>query len=121
MNKLAQEPYPLGSLTPVNTIWMPTDDPVSQIERVISLIIGVMTVAGGIYFLFTIFQGAFLWISAGGDKAQLQKAQEKIVQAIIGITIVVAAYALVSLIGTILNFDILSPASLLKESLGGGP
>jgi hypothetical protein len=104
----------LGNFETVGPHWQPTNQPLQQLERVISIVIGVMTVFGGIYFLFLFIVAAYNWMSAGGDKNKLQMAQNKIVHAVIGLVVVIGAYALVSLIGYILGFCILQPSSLLE-------
>jgi len=42
--------------------------------------------------------GGLTWITAGGDKTKLEKARDQITQAIIGLIIVGATYALASLV-----------------------
>lgn len=82
-------------------------------NRVLSIIIGVMTVAAGLWFLFQFFIGAFTWLTSGGDKVALENARKKITNAIIGLVIVVAAIFLIDLIGSIIGLDILSPSKFL--------
>ncbi|MBN1263423.1 MAG: hypothetical protein JW991_03620 [Candidatus Pacebacteria bacterium] len=93
-------------------------EPLSLLEKVISVIIGIMTIGGGIYFLFIFITAAFQWIEAGGDKNKLQKARDKIVQAVIGLVVLVAAYAIISVLGFVLGFSILQPGSLLGDIWG---
>ena len=62
-------------------------------------------------------------MTASGDKGKLEKAQLQITQAITGIIIIVAAYAIVAIIGTVLGLDILlnDPENLRNQlQLGGG-
>jgi len=51
----------------------------------------------GVLFFFVIL-GAIQWISSGGDKQALEGARSKITSAIIGIVIMFALFAVVSLI-----------------------
>ncbi|MBL7150719.1 hypothetical protein ISS86_02205 [Candidatus Microgenomates bacterium] len=82
--------------------------------KIVSNIIGVMTIAGGIWFMFQFIAGGLSWLTAGGDKAGVQAAQKRITNAVIGLTVVVAAYALIWIIGELLGFDILHPEDLIK-------
>lgn len=75
--------------------------------NIISSIIGVMTLVGGIYFFFQLIVGALGWLSASGDKQKLTHAQERITQAAVGLLIVVGAYGIVGLVSMVLGFDIL--------------
>lgn len=82
----------------------------SAVTRAISAIIGVMTVAAGIWFLFQFVIGGFFWITSGGDKAKLHEAHERITNAMIGLIIVVAGWSILALTGQFLGFtDILIP------------
>ncbi|MBI2029286.1 hypothetical protein HYT02_02640, partial [Candidatus Gottesmanbacteria bacterium] len=68
----------------------------------ISNIIGVFVVVAGLVFLAQFMLGGFKWLTAGGDKAKLESAQQSLLHAVIGLVIVLAAFAIVSLVGSIL-------------------
>lgn len=90
-------------------------DGLAGITKLISSIIGVMTVAAGIWFLFQVLVGGFNWIAAGGDKAKLQSSKDRITNSLIGIIVVVAAWAITALVGTFLGVDFtLSRGNLLQ-------
>lgn len=72
----------------------------------ISSVIGVMTVAAGIWFLFQFLIGGFFWMSSGGDKAKLHEARERITNAFIGLLIVVAGWSILALAGQFFGYDI---------------
>lgn len=82
-------------------------------ERMLSNIIGVLTIIAGLWFIFMLFSGAISWLGAGNDKQAVQSAQKKITNAAIGLLIVVLAYTLIGIIGTFLGLPILSPALFL--------
>lgn len=83
----------------------------------ISNIIGVFVVVAGLLFLFQFMLGGFKWLTAGGDKAKLETAQQSLLHAVIGLVIVLAAYAIVALFGSILGIDILltDPEALVDQ------
>lgn len=87
--------------------------PIGEFETIISVTIGVMTVAGGIWFIFQIFAGAFQWLSSGGEKQALQNAQKRIVNAVVGLLTIVLAYLFIAIIGRILGFNILTVATVV--------
>jgi predicted anti-sigma-YlaC factor YlaD len=84
-------------------------------ERALSLSIGVMTVVAGIWYMFQFFSGALAWLSAGSDKNAIQGAQKKLLDATTGLVIIVLAYVLISIIGRIVGFDVLNPASIINS------
>ncbi len=67
-----------------------------------------LVIAGGLAFLVYFLQGGIEWITAGGDKTKIESAQKKITGGIIGLAILVTSYAIVGLIGTLLNIDLLN-------------
>ena len=95
-----------------------TKDPLGGFERIISVIIGLMTVVGGIYFIFLIITGAYNWIGAQGDKQKLTKARDTIMHALIGLVIMLGAYVIISVVGYILGFSILNPTVVLIQKIG---
>lgn len=82
-------------------------------QSIISRVIGVLTIAGGIWFIFQFIVGAYGWMNSGGDKAALKTAQDRITHAVSGLVILVAAYALISIIGSLLGLSILNPYEVL--------
>ena len=80
----------------------------SQFTAIISTIIGTMTIGAGIWFVFQILTGAIAWIGASGEKDKLQMAQKRITNAVVGLVIVVAALVLVTVVGSLLGFEILN-------------
>lgn len=87
----------------------------SRFEVLISMVIGMLTVVGGVYFIFQIITGAVQWISSGSDKDGVQRAQRKFTNAIIGLIILIFAYNLIDLVGKLLGYDIF----FFTETLSG--
>lgn len=58
-----------------------------------NLILNIILSFVGVVMLILIAYGGFLWMTAGGNESQVEKAQKIIVAAIIGLLIVVSAYA----------------------------
>lgn len=79
----------------------------TQVTKTVSSIIGVMTVAAGIWFVFNLVVAGIQYISAGGDKHNLEEAQKRITNALIGIVIVAASWSILALTGKFLGYDIL--------------
>lgn len=119
LKKILAQGTPLGTLAPRGGTGVADPsliaDPLTAFETIISIIIGVMTVGGGIYFIFVFITGAYNWISASGDKQKLTKARDTILQALIGLIILIAAYVIIAVAGFVLGFSILDPAEILGE------
>lgn len=86
-----------------------------KFTQVISNILGVMTIVAGLWFLFRLIIGAYAYMSAGGEAQKIQDATKQITNALIGLIIVVLAYAFLSLIGRLLGLDILNPQAIIPN------
>ncbi|MDH7476118.1 MAG: hypothetical protein QHH09_01445 [Microgenomates group bacterium] len=74
-------------------------NPVSDLTRFLSLILQIVLVVAGILLLIYLFWGALDYITSGGDKEKTTKAQNKIVNALIGMILLIAAIALFGVVG----------------------
>ena len=115
--------YPLGEIGgPKEKGWGPWGQPggpgvetaAGYFSKIISNVIGVMTIAGGIWFMFQIIIGGYNWMAAAGDQAKIKEAHQRLSNAFIGLVVLVAAYALIWIIGELLGFRILQPQALIK-------
>lgn len=70
--------------------------------------VGLVFVIGAIIFFFIMLVGAIQWISSGGDKAAIEAARGKITNALVGIVILFAVFALMKLIEDFFGFNILT-------------
>jgi len=59
----------------------------------------VLSFVGVLFFILMIYAG-ILWMTAQGNEQQVKKARDLLINAIIGLIIVLAAYAITSFIGT---------------------
>lgn len=70
--------------------------------------VGLAFVVGTLIFFFMIIIGAIQWISSGGDKQALEGARGKLTNAVIGIIILFASFALIKLIEGFFKVHILT-------------
>lgn len=110
MNKLTDSTFNIGN--PISGIgpWgNPGSNAPTLFDNFLSTVVGVITIIGGVWFLFLVFTGALGIISSKGDKQAYESAKKKITTGLIGIVVLVAAIFIVDLVGTILGIDFLSP------------
>lgn len=89
--------------------------PGTTLERFFSILLGFLTLVGGIAFLVYFVLGAINWISSGGDREKVSRAQRYMSNALIGLIFVVVAWALTGVIGRALGFNILELAASLGK------
>ncbi len=91
-------------------------DGLTGISNIISSIIGLMTIAAGVWFLFQFIVGGFNMISAGGDKAKLQASRDRLTNSFVGLIVVVAGWSILALASTFFGVDFtLSGGNLLQQ------
>jgi len=83
--------------------------------NIISRIIGIMTIIAGIWFIFQFIIGAYSYITTGGDQQKMTNATKKITSALIGLIVIVTAYAVISLLGELLGFNFLNVEQLIQN------
>lgn len=69
-----------------------------------SLLKFVMVIAALLVFLYLIW-GGIEWITSGGDKGKTESARNKITSAIIGLIVLAASYALLTIVLKFIGFD----------------
>ncbi len=83
--------------------------------RIVGNLVGALFIAGFLLTFMQLLLGGISWITAGGDKQKLQEARDKITNAIMGLIIVGAAFALTTLVGQFFGLDL---ANLTIPSVG---
>jgi len=78
--------------------------PEFELGTLIGNLIAAGIIIAGILTLFYLVWGGIQWLISGGDKAGLETARERITNAIIGLILVVASWAIITLISNFLGF-----------------
>lgn len=108
---------PLGNfegIGPLSNVGSSSTDAIGRFVGTLSTIIGVLTICGAIWFIFQLITASLAWISSGSDKQSLENAKKKIMNALIGLIIVVFAYSFISLVGFILGIDLINLDTLIE-------
>jgi len=79
-----------------NNIGLGKNDLKSTIAQFINVGLGFL----GILAVLIILWGGFDWMTAGGDEKKLKNAKERIIQGIIGLIIILSAWAIASFVLT---------------------
>ena len=86
----------------------PGGNPWRDIQNINTLVPGLLNAALVIAFAIFVFLLIFAgiqWITAGGDKTKIEGAQKKLTGAIIGIIIVISAWAILGLVRNFFHLD----------------
>ncbi len=67
--------------------------------NIIGAIVGLLLIGGFLFAFIHLLIGALNWITSGGDKTKLEAAREHITQALVGLIIMAAIWALMVLVG----------------------
>ena len=77
----------------------------SATGQLIGNLIGGIFIFSFILAFFYLLTGGISWITAGGDKGQLENARNKIIHALVGLIVVGAGWAIFSLVGQFLGIQ----------------
>ena len=77
-------------------------------QSFIPSLVGIAFVIGSLIFFFVIIMGAIQWMTSGGDKAGLEGARGKIINAIVGFVILLALFAFLKIIEDFFGLNILT-------------
>lgn len=80
---------------------------ITFLQRAIPAAITLGFIIGVLVFFFTLIIGGVQWISSGGDKQAVEAARGKVTNALIGLVILFAAFAVIQLLGTFFGIHIL--------------
>jgi len=78
----------------------------ASLGKLISSLVGALFIAAFLLAFMTLITNGLQWITAGGDKQALEKARNGITNAIMGLVIVAAAFAIMTLVGQFFGIDI---------------
>lgn len=73
-----------------------------SLPEMVGAIVGIILSLVGVFFLGLMIYGGYIWMMARGNEQEVEKAKNIIINSVIGIIIVVAAYAFTAFISGIL-------------------
>jgi hypothetical protein len=82
------------------------------VQGIISGAISLVLLVVALVFFFILVLGGLKWVTSGGDEKAVGAARSQITNALIGLAIVFAAWAIMKLIGTIFGITILGNLSI---------
>ena len=89
------------------------------LQNLLPRLIGVAFIIGAVVFLFVMIIGAIQWMTSGGDKAAIEMARGKIINALVGIFILFSLFAVFTLVGEFFGINLLQ-LDLGPLQVGGG-
>jgi hypothetical protein len=92
---------------PQITIGQPSNIKIGDLGQLISALVGVLLIISALLAFFFLILGGISWITSGGDKAKMEEARNKITHAIVGLIIVGAAWAVMTLVQNFLGVTII--------------
>lgn len=80
----------------------------NNLGEILQVLLTLAFFVAGVALLFNIVIGGLQWINAGGDPKAMTAARTRITNAVIGLLIVVAAYAVALIIGQVFGLSIVT-------------
>ncbi|MBN1263422.1 MAG: hypothetical protein JW991_03615 [Candidatus Pacebacteria bacterium] len=82
-------------------------DGVEILGKIISITVTTLLIIGFLSAFLYLVMGTYHWMSAGGDKALLAQAKDKIAQALLGLFILFSLFAIIKAIGAIFGINLI--------------
>lgn len=93
---------------------------VDVFSQQLSNLIGFITVIASIFFVVYFLIAAFEWIQSGGDTAKVAKAQQRMINAAIGMLVLVISFGILGVISGVFGVDLLNPGAMFLQLIPGG-
>jgi hypothetical protein len=98
--------------SPAITLKKPDQMRITDVGMLISAAVGMLMILAALLAFFYLILGGIQWITAGGDKAGMEAARNKITHAIVGLIIVGAAWSIMTLVQNFLGVTIIGGSTL---------
>jgi hypothetical protein len=80
--------------------------PFHNLGKLMSNVLALLFFFAGLLTFFFIVIGGIQWITAGGDAKAAQAARDRITAAVVGLIVVVAAFAITLILGQVFGIDL---------------
>lgn len=118
MKLLAIDLFPPGGFKGFGSLGLehnPAVDAPTIFTKFLSSTIGLISIVAVLWFIFLLIAGGYGYMTAGGDKAKIEKAQKTIFNGLVGLAIVIFAIFVIKLIGSLIGIGpILSIPQLIN-------
>jgi hypothetical protein len=85
---------------------------ITEVGQLVSAIVGTLLIIAALVAFLYLIMGGIQWITAGGDKAGMETARNRITHAIVGLIIVGAAWAIMLLVQNFLGVTIIGGSGI---------
>lgn len=76
-------------------------DGVTSLENIISQVIGILSIVAVLWFVIQVILAGYAFLSSQGDPKKTESARTRLTESVLGLTIVIIAIGLGSLIATL--------------------
>lgn len=83
-----------------------------------SNIIGLITVIAGIFFIVNFLIAGFEWTQAGGDAGKAEKARQRMINAALGLLVMIISFGIIGVIGGVFGVELLNPGQTFLNIIG---
>jgi hypothetical protein len=84
-----------------------TNAGVAFFQKFVPAAITLGLIIGALFFFYGFITGAITWIASGGDKQKVEEARSRITNAIVGLLILFALFAIIRVLGYFFRIDLL--------------
>ncbi len=113
----ASNPTPLGQIEGFGSGFFKTAgaSPETRVAALISNIVSVLTIFGGLAFALWFVIGALNWITSSGNPEQVEKAKRQMSSAVVGLFVLVLTTSIAYIVGKISGIEILELEKMVNK------
>lgn len=109
-------PHPLGTLSGLGVD--PGANGTLTLEKIISQVLGILTIVAVIFFAVQVIIAGYNFISAQGDEKKYEAARQSLTNGVLGLTIIVVAVGLGSLLASLAGIPNVLDLNAMLTNMG---
>lgn len=82
-------------------------NPGKYFASLVSVVITALLIFAAIFFFFNLILGGIAWINSAGDKAKLEQARQRVLNAVIGLVVVLSTFVIVNFLSKVFGISLL--------------
>lgn len=94
------------------------DNGVANLEKIVSQIIGILTVVGVVYFAIQIILAGYSMLSSSGDPKKIEMSRDRLTQSVLGLFVVMVAIVFAALIARLVGIKDVFNIETQLQNLG---
>lgn len=80
--------------------------PTGFFSSLLGVLMNALFIFAAVFFFFRLILGGIAWTTSAGDKSKLEQAKQQVLNAIIGIVLVLSTFIIINFLAAIFNVEL---------------